>query len=45
MEENKCQKCGTELNEENKCCDGGTCCKMCDAKCGPECNCGPKEEV
>ncbi|MBU2542852.1 hypothetical protein KJ785_04820 [Patescibacteria group bacterium] len=24
-----CEKCDVELNEETKCCDGGTSCKAC----------------
>ena len=39
----KCQKCEVELNEMTRCCEGGTCCKECEANCGPECKCGPAE--
>ena len=42
----ECTKCKVEINEENKCCDDGNCCKTCcDCKEGEEgkcegCGCG-----
>ena len=40
----KCEKCDAELTEENKCCDGGTCCKMCDPGCDSgDCGCSHEE--
>ena len=35
-----CEKCQVELNDENRCCDGGTCCKGCTEKCKEDgCKC------
>lgn len=37
----KCEKCEVELNEENICCEGGTCCKTCEPECKKGCgSCG-----
>ncbi len=44
----QCEKCSTELNDENRCCEGGTCCKGCTPGCDKEnhssectdCGCG-----
>lgn len=33
----ECSKCKAEINDENKCCDGGTCCKAC-------CDCKTEKE-
>ena len=43
----ECSKCKMQLNDENRCCEGGTCCKECcdckDGKCETGCNCGHAE--
>ena len=40
----ECSKCNTPINDENRCCDGGTCCKACcdctgENGCDSKCNC------
>lgn len=38
-----CKKCEAEITDENRCCESGDCCNVCDSSCGSE-ECGCKAE-